>query len=70
MIAGGTFPVEPWCVREPRLGLDVGTLRVEMRAYVSLLHQRLRTTTLYVTHDQTEAMTMCDRVAVMREGRL
>ena len=38
-------------------------------AYVSFLHQRLRTTTVYVTHDQTEAMTMGDRVAVMRDGR-
>ncbi len=54
---------------EPLSNLDA-KLRVEMRAYVSLLHQRLRTTTLYVTHDQTEAMTMGDRVAVMREGRL
>jgi multiple sugar transport system ATP-binding protein len=41
-----------------------------MRAYLATLHQRLQTTTLYVTHDQTEAMTMGDRVAVMRDGRL
>src|SRR5262249_7701560 len=41
-----------------------------MRAYVSLLHQQLGTTTVYVTHDQTEAMTMGDRVAVMRGGVL
>jgi multiple sugar transport system ATP-binding protein len=41
-----------------------------MRAYLATLHQRLRTTTLYVTHDQTEAMTMGDRVAVMRDGRV
>ena len=54
---------------EPLSNLDA-KLRVEMRAYVSLLHQRLRTTTLYVTHDQTEAMTMGDRVVVMRDGRL
>ena len=54
---------------EPLSNLDA-KLRVEMRSYVSLLHQRLRTTTLYVTHDQTEAMTMGDRVAVMRDGRL
>jgi multiple sugar transport system ATP-binding protein len=54
---------------EPLSNLDA-KLRVEMRAYVSLLHQRVRTTTLYVTHDQTEAMTMGDRVAVMRDGRL
>jgi multiple sugar transport system ATP-binding protein len=54
---------------EPLSNLDA-KLRVEMRSYVALLHQRLRTTTLYVTHDQTEAMTMGDRVAVMRDGRL
>ena len=54
---------------EPLSNLDA-KLRVEMRAYVSFLHQRLRTTTVYVTHDQTEAMTMGDRVAVMRDGRL
>src|SRR4029077_15168893 len=45
-------------------------LRVEMRAYIARLHQELETTTLYVTHDQTEAMTMGDRVAVMRDRRL
>jgi multiple sugar transport system ATP-binding protein len=54
---------------EPLSNLDA-KLRVEMRAYLATLHQRLRTTTLYVTHDQTEAMTMGDRVAVMRDGRL
>jgi multiple sugar transport system ATP-binding protein len=54
---------------EPLSNLDA-KLRVEMRSYISTLHQRLRTTTLYVTHDQTEAMTMGDRVAVMRDGRL
>jgi multiple sugar transport system ATP-binding protein len=54
---------------EPLSNLDA-KLRVEMRAYLATLHQRLQTTTLYVTHDQTEAMTMGDRVAVMREGRL
>jgi multiple sugar transport system ATP-binding protein len=41
-----------------------------MRAYVSQLHQRLAKTILYVTHDQVEAMTMGDRVAVMRDGKL
>jgi multiple sugar transport system ATP-binding protein len=41
-----------------------------MRAYLARLHQELGTTTVYVTHDQTEAMTMGDRVAVMRDGRL
>jgi multiple sugar transport system ATP-binding protein len=54
---------------EPLSNLDA-KLRVEMRSYLGALHQRLRTTTLYVTHDQTEAMTMGDRVAVMRDGRI
>jgi multiple sugar transport system ATP-binding protein len=54
---------------EPLSNLDA-KLRVEMRAYIALLHTRLATTTLYVTHDQIEAMTMGDRVAVMRDGRL
>jgi multiple sugar transport system ATP-binding protein len=54
---------------EPLSNLDA-KLRVEMRAYIARLHQDLGTTTLYVTHDQTEAMTMGDRVAVMRDGRL
>jgi multiple sugar transport system ATP-binding protein len=54
---------------EPLSNLDA-KLRVEMRAYIARLHQRLGTTTVYVTHDQTEAMTMADRVAVMRDGRI
>jgi multiple sugar transport system ATP-binding protein len=54
---------------EPLSNLDA-KLRVEMRTYLAALHTRLRTTTLYVTHDQTEAMTMGERVAVMRDGRL
>ena len=54
---------------EPLSNLDA-KLRVQMRAEISRLHQRLETTTLYVTHDQTEAITMADRVAVMRDGRL
>ncbi|WP_028062266.1 ABC transporter ATP-binding protein [Solirubrobacter soli] len=54
---------------EPLSNLDA-KLRVEMRSYIARLHQELGTTTLYVTHDQTEAMTMGDRVAVMRDGRL
>jgi multiple sugar transport system ATP-binding protein len=44
---------------EPLSNLDA-KLRVEMRAYIARLHQELGTTTLYVTHDQTEAMTMGD----------
>jgi multiple sugar transport system ATP-binding protein len=54
---------------EPLSNLDA-KLRVEMRAYVSQLHQRLGKTILYVTHDQVEAMTMGDRVAVLCAGRL
>jgi len=52
---------------EPLSNLDA-KLRVQMRAEISRLHHRLRTTTLYVTHDQTEAMTLGDRVVVMRGG--
>jgi multiple sugar transport system ATP-binding protein len=54
---------------EPLSNLDA-MLRVEMRAYLARLHEELRTTTVYVTHDQVEAMTMGDRVAVMRDGRV
>ncbi|HUG24001.1 ABC transporter ATP-binding protein [Piscinibacter sp.] len=52
---------------EPLSNLDA-KLRVEMRAEIKLLHQRTKTTTVYVTHDQVEAMTLGDRIAVMREG--
>jgi multiple sugar transport system ATP-binding protein len=54
---------------EPLSNLDA-KLRVSMRASLSQLHARLATTTVYVTHDQTEAMTLGQRVAVMREGRV
>ena len=54
---------------EPLSNLDA-KLRVDMRAYLARLHDELRTTTLYVTHDQVEAMTLGDRVAVMRHGRV
>src|SRR3954465_5404012 len=54
---------------EPLSNLDA-KLRVQMRAEVSRLQDRLGTTTVYVTHDQTEAMTLGDRVAVMRAGVL
>jgi multiple sugar transport system ATP-binding protein len=54
---------------EPLSNLDA-KLRVEMRAELKLLHQRSGTTTLYVTHDQVEAMTLGDRIAVMRDGAL
>ncbi len=54
---------------EPLSNLDA-KLRVQMRSELGELHARLKTTTLYVTHDQVEAMTMGDRVAVIRKGTL
>ncbi len=54
---------------EPLSNLDA-KLRVQMRAEISKLHQRLQTTFIYVTHDQTEAMTMASRIAVMNKGIL
>jgi len=54
---------------EPLSNLDA-KLRVQTRAEIARLHQRLGTTTVYVTHDQVEAMTMGDRIAVMRDGLL
>jgi len=52
---------------EPLSNLDA-KLRVQMRSEIKALHQRLRTTTVYVTHDQIEAMTMADRIVVMHDG--
>lgn len=52
---------------EPLSNLDA-KLRVQMRSEIIKLHQRLNTTTIYVTHDQTEAMTMATRIVVMKEG--
>jgi multiple sugar transport system ATP-binding protein len=52
---------------EPLSNLDA-KLRVQTRAEISKLHQRLKTTFIYVTHDQTEAMTMGSRIAVMKDG--
>jgi multiple sugar transport system ATP-binding protein len=52
---------------EPLSNLDA-KLRVQMRAEITKLHQRLQTTTIYVTHDQTEAMTMATRLVVMKDG--
>jgi multiple sugar transport system ATP-binding protein len=52
---------------EPLSNLDA-KLRVQMRAEIRKLHQRIQTTVVYVTHDQTEAMTMGDRIVVMRDG--
>jgi multiple sugar transport system ATP-binding protein len=54
---------------EPLSNLDA-KLRVQMRAEISKLHQRLQTTFIYVTHDQTEAMTMATRIAVINKGDL
>jgi multiple sugar transport system ATP-binding protein len=54
---------------EPLSNLDA-KMRVQTRAEINKLHQRLQTTTVYVTHDQVEAMTMGDRIAVMKDGVL
>ena len=54
---------------EPLSNLDA-KLRVEMRAEIKALHQRLKSTIVYVTHDQVEAMTLGDRIAVMKDGRV
>ena len=54
---------------EPLSNLDA-KLRVQMRGEIKDLHQRLRTTTVYVTHDQIEAMTMADKIVVMQAGRV
>jgi len=54
---------------EPLSNLDA-KMRVEMRAEIIRLHQRLGTTMIYVTHDQTEAMTMGDRIVVMKSGEI
>jgi len=54
---------------EPLSNLDA-KMRVQMRTEISKLHTRLETTMIYVTHDQIEAMTMGDRIVVMRDGRI
>src|SRR5438552_11733277 len=54
---------------EPLSNLDA-KLRVQMRTEIKELHQRLKTTSVYVTHDQIEAMTMADNIVVMRDGRV
>ena len=54
---------------EPLSNLDA-KLRVAMRTEIKELHQRLRTTSIYVTHDQIEAMTMADQIVVMHDGRI
>ncbi len=60
---------EAFLMDEPLSNLDA-KLRVSMRAQLASLHARLATTTIYVTHDQVEAMTLGQRVAVMRDGRV
>jgi multiple sugar transport system ATP-binding protein len=54
---------------EPLSNIDA-ILRVKMRGDLKKLHERLRTTTIYVTHDQAEAMVLADRIAVMKDGLL
>ena len=54
---------------EPLSNLDA-KLRVDMRGEIKALHQRLKTTSIYVTHDQVEAMTMADRIVVLNGGRI
>ncbi len=58
-----------FCMDEPLSNLDA-KLRVQTRTQIAALQRRLGTTTVYVTHDQVEAMTMGDRVAVLKHGRL
>ena len=60
---------EAFLLDEPLSNLDA-ELRVSMRAELSALHARLRTTMIYVTHDQVEAMTLADRIVVLRAGRI
>ena len=52
---------------EPLSNLDA-KLRVQMRTEILKLHKRLNTTTIYVTHDQTEALTMASRIVVLKDG--
>ena len=58
---------QAYLMDEPLSNLDA-KLRVQMRAELARIRDRMKTTTLYVTHDQVEAMTLGDRVAVMRDG--
>jgi multiple sugar transport system ATP-binding protein len=61
--------VDVFLFDEPLSNLDA-KLRVDMRTEIKRLHQRLKTTIVYVTHDQIEAMTLADRIAVMNKGGL
>ncbi|MGO7427593.1 ABC transporter ATP-binding protein, partial [Rhizobium ruizarguesonis] len=54
---------------EPLSNLDA-KLRVQMRSEIKTLHQKVRTTSIYVTHDQIEAMTLADRIVVLNQGRV
>ncbi len=54
---------------EPLSNLDA-KLRVQMRTELKLLQKRLRATVVYVTHDQVEAMTMGDRIVIMKDGKI
>ncbi len=54
---------------EPLSNLDA-KLRVQMRSEIKTLHQKVGTTSIYVTHDQIEAMTLADRVVVLNQGRI
>lgn len=58
---------EVFLMDEPLSNLDA-KLRVQMRAEIIRLHERIKTTTVYVTHDQVEAMTMADRIVIMNDG--
>ena len=60
---------EVFLLDEPLSNLDA-KLRTEMRAQITTLHRKLQTTFVYVTHDQTEAMTMADRIVVMEKGKI
>lgn len=60
---------EVFLMDEPLSNLDA-KLRAQMRAEISKLHQKLQTTTIYVTHDQTEAMTMATRLVVLKDGKI
>ncbi|MEP3048142.1 MAG: ABC transporter ATP-binding protein [Roseibium sp.] len=61
--------VEVFLFDEPLSNLDA-KLRADLRVEIKQLHQRLRNTMIYVTHDQIEAMTLADRIAIMRDGKI
>src|SRR5207302_606425 len=71
MLAGLVVAREPavFLMDEPLSNLDA-KLRIQTRAMLQQLHQRIRRTTIYVTHDQVAAMTMGDRIAVLNDGKL